>query len=129
MAIILDTMPLPDDLLWRDEFAWAPVVGQAGRTLQGRLAFQMSAAPDESGRPLTLGNEHAWIARSELVTLQDWSRDPDRRMQLTLHDESVREVVFRHWEPPVIEAAAVDEFADPAPSTLYRLLALKLVVP
>lgn len=129
MAITLDTMSLPDDLLWQDEFAWAPVAGASGRTLQGRLSYQTAAAAGESGRPLTLGNEHAWITRAELLTLQGWAADPDKVMSLTLHDGSVRQVIFRHWEPPVVEAAPVVDYADPDAATLYRLLALKLVTP
>jgi len=128
VAIALDTLSLPDDLLWQDEFSWNPVAGSSGRTLQGRFTFQTAGAAGESGRPITLGNEHAWLTRSDLLTLQAWSTDPYKRMSLTLHDGSVRDVVFRHWEPPVVEAAPVVDFADPDAATLYRLLKLKMVV-
>lgn len=129
MAILLDSLALPDDLLWQDEFDWSPVLGNKGRTLQGRLTIQTTAAPDASGRPITLGNEHAWITRADLLTLQSWASEPDRRMALTLHDGSTRTVLFRHWDAPVIEATAVLDYADPDDATLYRLLALKLVTP
>jgi len=128
MAITLDGLTLPPELLWQDELAWTPVAASAKRTLQGRLVVHAVAGADESGRPITLGNEHAWIGRDELLQLQGWAAELERVLELRLHDGSLRRVCFRHWEPPVLEAAMLFPVADPAGGERYHLNALRLVV-
>lgn len=128
MTITLDTLTLPDALLWQDEFSWPPACGSAKRTLMGRVKLHEAAISGESGRPITLGNAHAWITRANLLTLRDWSLVRGKRMLLTLHDGATRPVAFRHHEGPVIEAAPVVEYSDPEAGDRYQLLQLKLVV-
>ena len=129
MAITLDDLTLPPDLLWQDELEHCRAVASRGRTLQGRLVVHTAAAPGNSGRAITLGNEHAWLSRGDLLTLQEWSHDPKRRLTLTLHDGQSFTVAFRHWDAPVIEAEAVTPMAVPEDNDMYRLLSLKLVCP
>lgn len=129
MAITLDALTLPPDLLWQDEFAWTRTSGSAQRTVSGRLVSMAAAAPGDSGRPITLGNDHAWILRSDLKVLQEWAGFPGREMLLTLHDGASFLVLFRHWDAPIMETAPVVDYADPDDATLYRLQALKLVIP
>lgn len=126
MAITLDTLALPDDVLWSDELEWSAGEAAAKRTLQGRLVVQAAAAPENSGRPITLGNEHAWISRLDLKLLQQWIDAPGKQMTLTLHDGRSFEVLFRHWDAPVLEATPVVSYADPEDSDQYRLTALKM---
>lgn len=126
--ISLDDMELPADLLWSDEFEWVGASASASRTLQGKQVVQATALASGSGRPITLGNEHAWIDRAELLTLQERAGAPGRELLLTLHDGRSFKVLFRHWDAPVIEAEPVAPVADPRPDARYKLLALKLSV-
>jgi hypothetical protein len=127
--ISLDGLALPDALYWSDQWEWTGVAAQSRRTIGGRQVVQSAAVAEESGRPVTLGSEHAWIAHGDLLTLQAWCGDADKRMALTLHDGSVRTVRFRHEDAPVLEATPVKEgLVDPGDEEPYRLRALRLAV-
>ncbi len=129
MAITLDTLTLPQALIWTDEFAWSNAVASAGvRTIHGRLVIQTATIPGMSGRPVTLGNEHAWLPRADLLTLQTWAGQ-GLEHALTLHDGRSFQVRFRLQDIPVIEAEPVDPClgADPQSADQWRLIALKLV--
>lgn len=77
MAITLTyggtTLPLPNDLIWRDELAWSPVSQKTGRTIEGHLTIDRLVRV--GGRPITLvGNERrSWVHRSTLLALQAWA--------------------------------------------------------
>ena len=125
--ITLDTLTLPDNLVWSDEFSWAGGVAESREyTIQGKLIIQASAVQSGSGRPVTLSGD--WISREDLLTLQEWAGDPDKTMVLTLHDGRSFEVRFRHSEAPVIEAPQVHEEADPVAGTEHEIESLKLEV-
>lgn len=126
--ITLDSMELPADLLWNDEFDWVAASAVATRTLQGKQVVQATAIPSQSGRVITLGNEDAWIDRDDLLVLQQWAGIPGKELLLALHDERAYQVVFRHWDKPTIQAAPVAPLADPDGQTRYRLQALKLAI-
>lgn len=128
MSIILDTLELPDALVWQDEFDWVQAAGALHYTLQGRAVFELIQRPAESGRTVTLGHEHAWLDRADLLELQEWAAQADRQMILSLHDGRTFTVVFRLWDQPVLEAEPVAEVSDPTDDTRYRLLTLKLTV-
>lgn len=128
MSIVLDTLVLPDALVWQDEFDWAQATGALSYTLQGRAVFELARRPAASGRSITLGHEHAWLDRADLLELQDWAAQADRQMILLLHDGRSFTVVFRLWDQPVLEAEPVAEVSDPTDDTRYRLLTLKLAV-
>jgi len=124
--ISLDSIVLPADLLWSDELDWSGAAASVKRTLLGKQVVQAAAIPSDAGRPLTLGNDDAWIDRSDLLVLQQWAGEPGREMLLTLHDGHSFRVVFRHWDKPVILATPVVAYADPDAGARYRLQALKL---
>ena len=52
MNVTLNGLQLPDDLIWRDEFDWAPVEQVVTPTLSGALLVEETAKPE--GRPITL---------------------------------------------------------------------------
>ncbi len=52
MNVTLNGLHLPDDLIWRDEFDWAPVEQVVTPTLSGALLVEETAKPE--GRPITL---------------------------------------------------------------------------
>lgn len=128
MAITLDTLTLPNECIWQDEHTWQAVTASMVRTVQGRPIFYSQAVPDESGRPITIGSENAWMTRANILTLQGWSEEAGKSMTLTMHDSTARTVYFRHWEQPVVEVSMVHPIAFPGSTYKYRLLALRLVV-
>ncbi|MEQ1529090.1 MAG: hypothetical protein ABL925_07225 [Methylococcales bacterium] len=65
--ITLDGVVLPSDLKWVDEFEWSPQVRQVDYSLTGALLVQ--TALKQSGRPITLNGEWAWVMRSVVLTL------------------------------------------------------------
>jgi len=92
--ITLDTLDLPADLIWTDEFRWSPVAQKESVTLDGALVVQAMA--QQTGRPITLagGEDHAWVRRSLLAQLRALSVTPGLEMTLTLNDGIARTVVF-----------------------------------
>lgn len=127
--ITLDSLTLPEALVWSDELAWTPVAATQVRTIGGKLLVHESAHADNAGRPVTLTAEDGWLPRADLITLAAWAAEPGKAMLLTLHDGRVLTVRFRHWEEPVLTAQPVVEaLADPTADDLYALTELKLAV-
>jgi hypothetical protein len=122
--ITLDTLPLPDGCLWQNEFDFLPVATVVARTLTGRLTISETALA--AGRPIDLGGEDAWIARSLVLTLYGWAGTPGWRATLTLHDGRRFRVRFRTQEEKAVEAVPLRGVADPGSDELYQLLALRL---
>ena len=118
MAITLDSLQLPDNLRWVDEYAWQPVEMSRGYTLGGRLVVE--TARMLTGRPITLSDEHAWIRRADLEALSAMAAAGGVHT-LTLHDGRLFRVVWRYDEPPVIEAEPVADYADPEADDWYSL--------
>ena len=119
--ITLDTLTLPDDLIWTDEFRWSPVAQQESVTLDGALVVQAMA--QQTGRPITLagGEDYAWVRRSLLTQLRAKSVTPGLEMTLTLNDGIARTVVFtgeRLTADPVWEVAHPED-DQPYVVTLY----------
>jgi hypothetical protein len=94
--MILDTIPLSDDLLWVDEFDDAGLVGQSETiSLGGQMIIHAQARL--SGRPITLraAETHGWVDRATLLALRALAADPGREMPLILRGEPARTVIFR----------------------------------
>jgi len=127
MAITLDTLTLPSELRWIDEYSWSAVKSNIKYSLQGRRKVAEYSVYNEAGRPITLVGEDSWITKSDLDTLLSWSEDTDKQMTLTFHDSSVKYVRFRFSDNPFIEVTPISPTAYPSASTVYRLT-LKLEV-
>ena len=127
MTISLDTLTLPDELIWIDEFYWNPIRVEEKFSLSGVRNISESLLPTNSGRPITLESDNSWIDRQDLITLHNWSRLKNYTMTLTLHDNSIYQVRFRHTEPPVIEYENLLNLAFVDDDTIYKLV-LKLEV-
>jgi hypothetical protein len=125
--ITLDTIELPYELLWSDEFAWTGVVAGARYSLQGTQHIQKSKTQDGKGRAITLMGPDAWISRATLLLMYAKAADIETEsMVLTLHDGRTFNVIFRHWEPPAIEATPIKKLANPGSDEEY-ILTLRLV--
>lgn len=124
MPIRLATVPLPADLEWVDEFAWTPVSQTITPTLTGALVIEEHAL--QAGRPITLvgGMEAAWVARTTLLALTALLT-PTRVMTLTLADNRLFTVMWRHGDKP-LEAQPIVRLTPVAAEDWYSLT-LRLV--
>jgi len=125
--IKLDDLELPYELLWIDEFSWTGVSASAQYSLQGMMHVQKSKVSSGQGRPITLNSVDAWITRADIETLYAKAADVEtENMVLTLHDGRTFNVIFRQWEPPVIEATPIKKMANPETDEEY-IVSIKLV--
>lgn len=115
----LDTLPLPDGLVWDDEFGFPAQTVDRKTTLRGRVV--LTPFPQPVGRNITLSGEDAWMTRDELAALETMARQyPPVARTLTMHDGRIFSVVFRHWEGG-LEAHQVDPVSDPGADDSYRI--------
>ena len=127
MTITLDTLTLPGELIWADEYTWGQVRSSVKRTVQGRVIVRENTVPGEAGRFITLESNNAWIQQVDLKTLREWLDTPDKEMLLTLHDSRTFTCRFRHWDSPCIESSLLLPTAYNDDNTYYKLT-LKLMV-
>ena len=83
--VTLQTIDLPNDLLWEDEFNWAKVLSSSVYSVTGSLLLDYGTKLE--GRPLTfsaIDKEMAWVTRATVQTLLQWSSIPARRFTLLL---------------------------------------------
>ena len=114
MNITLDSLQLPDDMVWKDELDWTPVGQTITPTLDGSLLLEDN--PLFSGQPITL----VGIAdRSLVLQLKALEAQLSSPMVLALHDGKLRTV---YWRRPGVKASPYgDEFADPTADDPYNL--------
>jgi hypothetical protein len=119
MALTLDSLELPPDLIWTDEFDWTPVKQTITEAVDGSLIVETGLLL--AGRPITLSGaiDSAWIDRGTLKSLYAYAQSVSERT-LTLLDGRSFTVIFRHGEKPV-EAAQVVSFTNPDDTDYYTL--------
>jgi len=120
------TVSFTDDLIWADEFAWAPVEQSVDRTITGALIVQTAART--AGRPITLAAEDdgsGWITRGALDQFKTWAAIPGRQMTLTYRGEA-HTVIWRHQDT-AIDASPVVFFAGPVQTGDYYRATLRLM--
>lgn len=129
-------LQLPKDLEWIDEFTWSPVQQTVSTTLSGALVIQESR--QEKGRPVTLQgfDDMAWVSRLLVDTLIQMRDTAGLVMNLsfihwngTVYGDSLYDyqVMFRHYEPPVIQLESVLRFDGFEPSTWFKVRNLKFM--
>lgn len=123
--IQLDTLTLPGDLIWTDEFSAHPVAQATRRTLDGGLVVFYGGL--SGGLPITLASQAdaGWLTRSQVEALALLAASPGAIYTLTLRSQ-VFQVLFRHQEPPAFEASPLAPLANPQPGGFY-LATLKLM--
>ena len=78
-----DTVSLPPDMRWLDEYGWAAVAqAEPEYTLGGAIVVQQGVK--HAGRPITLGGEWAWLDWQTVQTLRAWCDVPGQRYPDTL---------------------------------------------
>jgi hypothetical protein len=112
-----NTVTLPADLQWSDEFSWSPVEQSTGYSLNGALVVQEGLK--QKGRTITLvgGSDAAWVRRADLLALHALAATPGV-FSLDYHGR-LFSVKFRYPQP--IETAPVLPLADPGPDDWYSL--------
>ncbi|AMO58269.1 hypothetical protein GZ77_21310 [Endozoicomonas montiporae] len=117
----LDSVTLPDDLLWVNEYDWNPVKQNLDRSLSGALLVQEQAA--SYGRPIELsgGEEAGWVDRATVEQLLALSLIPNKVMTLTTADLRAFSVIFDRSGGAPIEARQIMPFAYPDDSYQYSL--------
>ena len=117
----LDTITLPDDLLWINEFDWNPVMQSTDRSLTGAMLVQEQGKL--YGRPIELsgGSEAGWVSRSTVVDLLALSKIANKVMTLTLPDLREYSVIFDRQSGSPIESQQIMPFAYPDDDHHYRL--------
>ncbi len=118
--ITLNTIQLPGDMVWEDEFEWTPVVHDTGYSCSGALLIEASTML--AGRPITLrsGEDFALVTRAVVLQLQTLLDAGDDDMILILHDGREFTVKFRRTET-AMGADPEYPLAPPADDDLYNL--------
>ena len=123
-----EVLPLDDDLLWVDEYQYSPVEQTVDVGLTGALIEQVDGDATRPGRPITLqppDDNSAWMIREDIDQLQLWGAIPGAEFTLTMRGVA-RQVKFRHFDKPAVDAKPVVPFSDPLP-TDYYLATLKFM--
>jgi len=127
---------LPKDLEWIDEFTWSPIQQTVSTTLTGALVIQESK--QKKGRPITLQgkDDMGWVARLLGDTLMQMRDSIGLIMNIqhvhwngsaygdVLYDF---DVMFRHYEPPVVDLESVLRFDGFEPESWYKVRSLKFM--
>ncbi len=123
-----NTLTLPADLLWADEYDWHPVQQQKTYTTTGALVLEVGTR--QAGRPVTLqgSDTSAWLSRAACDTLRAWAALAAPAMTLALRG-TVLDVAFDHEKTafaarPVLQFANGDEAADDWYVPTLRLIEL-----
>ena len=123
----LDTLVLPDDFLWVNEFGWSPVAHRTERSLTGALVVH--EAQQSYGRSIVLGDgEHSWLARDQLEALFLLSAQSNRRMSLTLPDGRTFTVIFDRSDGGALEAYPIAPTVHPSGQDYYGVVIRLLTV-
>jgi hypothetical protein len=118
MAISLDAIALPDDLIWADEYGYSPVKQTVSTAVDGTLIVE--AAAQAKGRPITLqgSDDAAWIDRATLELLRAKQYQPGLVMEL-IHNGTSYDVLF--VQPGGIEAKPIIDYNVPAGEDWYSI--------
>jgi len=126
MAITLDTITLPEDLVWRDEYGWSNVVQDVKRSLTGALIVQ--EAVQTKGRIITIAGAQnsGWITKSVLDALLAKANVPDTTMTLTFHGVAYTVMFSRSGNISPVKAEQIYDISDPTVEHIYSV-ALKFI--
>lgn len=89
-----ESVRLPADMRWTDEYAWQAIAqAEPQRTLSGGLIIQQGMK--RNGRPITLAGDWVWLDLGVVRTLRDWTDVPELEMRLQHYDGREFDVIFR----------------------------------
>ena len=117
----LDTLMLPDNFIWVNEFDWSSVAQVSERSLTGALV--VSESLKSYGRPIVLGDgENSWLTLAEVEALYALNEQAGHKMLLTLPDERTFTVIFDRTNGPAIEAQQVFPLSAPSDGHYYTVV-------
>jgi hypothetical protein len=122
-----DTLTLPSDLEWSDQYGWSAPVASKTHTLTGAMIVQQGKRM--AGRPITLespDNERGWVKKNIVDSLMVLADKTDTDYQLLLNDGVTRRVRFDHTVTPI--SAKQLYFIDTPPDDHIYRITLKFVV-
>ena len=123
----LDTLTLPDNFLWMNEYSWNPVSQSTNRSLTGALI--VSEAEKQYGQSIILGDgENSWMTLGELRPLHELSKVINKTMVLTLDDGRSFNVIFDRRDGVPLSVEPVFPLANPADEHLYAVTIRLLTV-
>lgn len=124
--VTLNSIILPDDIKWDDEFKWNPVGQQVEVSMGGSLFIEESV--QAAGRPITLKSEfngNQGFAVVDYTTLQSLmalaNNPPSADLTLTLLDGRTIPCRFRYDNGPAVEAEAIKYKASYVSSDLFTI--------
>lgn len=122
--ISLDSVQLPNSVVWIDEFDWTPTEQKKSYSLSGALIIETTLK--QAGRPITLQgrSDSGWVKRSGIEALYAKLND-NVSMLLTYHDGRQFTVRFDHEAKP-IDSKPIQDFPVPMQKHNYTLI-LKLI--
>ena len=120
-----DTVELPQDMQWTDEFGWSSVVQtEPVYSLSGSLLVQQGKRL--AGRPITLTGEWVWHKRQTVETLMAWAEELNLPMTLKHYDGRVFSVCFRLHDTALGSVEAV-QYATPENENERYVLTVNLM--
>jgi hypothetical protein len=124
MALTLDTVALPDELHWQDEFTWNKKTHSKAYGITGALFVQVGTK--ETGRDITLvGTESMWWVTRDVIEDLQTLRDTDPEMTLTLQDSRTFTVMFKQDEE-CIDVEPIIAHNQYEASGYYKINAIRL---
>lgn len=121
LAFGATVITLPAGLLRTDAYGYSPVRQSVTATLDGVPWVDVSVAA--SGAPITLsggrsgGNVYGDMTRGAFAALRALADLPGQVFTLT-HNGAAYVVIWRHEEPPALDAKDLVDYADPGPDDL-----------
>lgn len=112
----LDTLNLPGNLYWSDEFGFIPTAQSKERSVAGGMVVEM--APLQYGQKITLTGD--WADRATVLALRDLQAQPATVRTLTLNNASTHAVLF-DIEAGGVDAELLSPELNPTAETLYEL--------
>ena len=117
----LDSLTLPDNFIWVNEFDWSPVAQSTERSLTGALI--VSESQKIYGRSIVLGDgENSWLTLAELNALFALSEQLAHKMPLTLTDGRSFTVIFDRSDSSPIEAIPLFPHSNPSHEDIYAVV-------
>jgi hypothetical protein len=100
----LDSISLPEDMIWLDQSSWTPVAQGTEYSLAGSLLIEQSKKL--AGRPITLGGDNAWTTWKVAESIIALSYETEKEMTLVLNDRTFT-VMFRHEDGDVVDITRI----------------------
>lgn len=97
-----ETIELPFDMQWDDEFSYSPVQQTVTYSITGAMLVEESTK--QAGRPITLSGktDGTWLSRADVLLLQTWVSTPLLVLQLGIRG-GFKTVIFRHENGSALE--------------------------